>query len=87
MRLEPAPILLISPELIFIKCPYCGGIHRHGNQHGDMNWSHYGTTIPHCKKRPENAEYFLLATHGMDKTKEPSVIRYMEARMKCSAPL
>jgi hypothetical protein len=78
MMFEPAIVLLVSPDYVFVACPFCGKVHRHGNHIGELNEPHYGTRVPHCEHgmRPKEDQYFLVSTPRTRRTEDKAEIQY-----------
>jgi hypothetical protein len=47
MKTIPAKVIAIDFIQVYILCPICNKIHKHGSN-GDINSQNYGTRIPHC---------------------------------------
>lgn len=77
MDILKAPITVLTPDDIFIECPFCGMNHKHGNSENRIDLNDYGSRVPHCRTKPDRAQYILVAVETTYRTKDSkdSVVR------------
>ena len=64
---DPIPIAYVELDKVFdgyiwvvVKCPYCGGRHRHGGGPADENpYDYLGLRAPHCLGGILGGDYLL----------------------------